>query len=146
MTRILKLALYTVLTIVVSFNADAIANVSQSAINAMSGRSPNLHVTQYNSGYGDRSTFRSDPSSSGGYSASFYQEQYNNRERRAQGAYESLTNLGSRNKCNNSEVSGSTGQSMSSSNYTRHKKCLRDAQNEMRSIRQKACKDGVNIA
>ncbi len=125
--------------------AGAIANVSASAVNIMSGGA-NVPVTQYNSGYGDLSSFQSNSSSSGGYSTSFYQEQYNNWERRAQGAYESLTNLGSRTKRNGSEVSGSTGQSMSSSNYTRQKKCLRDAQNEMRTIRQKARKDGVNIA
>ncbi len=125
--------------------AGAIANVSASAVNIMSGGA-NVPVTQYSSGYGDLSSFQSNSSSSGGYSTSFYQEQYNNWERRAQGAYESLTNLGSRTKRNGSEVSGSTGQSMSSSNYTRQKKCLRDAQNEMRTIRQKARKDGVNIA
>lgn len=126
--------------------AGAIADASQSAINVMSGGISNMPITQYNAGYGDLSSFQSDMQSSGGYSVSFYQEQYNNWERRAQGAYESLTLLGSRSKRNGSEVSGSTGQSMSSSNYTRQKKCLRDAQTQMRSIRQKARRDGVNIA
>ena len=125
--------------------AGAIADASQSAINVMSGGISNIPITQYNAGYGDLSSFQSDLPSSGGYSDSFYQEQYNNWERRAQGAYESLTLLGSRTKRNGSEVSGSTGQSMSGSNYTRQKKCLRDAQTQMRSIRQKARRDGVNI-
>lgn len=126
--------------------ANAVANVSQSTINMMSGGATNVAFTQYNSGYGDLSSFQSDTSSAGGYSSSFYQEQYNNWERRARGAYESLTNLGNRTKQNGMETSGSTMQSMSSSNFTRQKKCLRDAQNEMRAIRQKARQDGVTIS
>lgn len=128
--------------------ANAISGASQSALNAMSGGAYGYNsISGYNTGYGDISTLQADNTSSSGsgYSASFYQEQYTNWERRAQSAYESLTTLGSRTKRNGQETSGSTGQSMSSSNYTRQKQCLREAQREMQSIRSKARKDGVTI-
>jgi len=57
-----------------------------------------------------------------------------------------LTNLGAQVKKNGKDVGGSTGQSMSSSNYTQQKKALREAQKEMKSIRQKASKRGIKIA
>ncbi|MBP3671826.1 MAG: hypothetical protein J6J06_07680 [Bacteroidaceae bacterium] len=42
--------------------------------------------------------------------------------------------------------SGSTGQSMNTGNYVMQKKALRDAQREMRNIRQRASRAGVHIA
>ncbi|MGM9853931.1 MAG: hypothetical protein ACI30N_08205 [Muribaculaceae bacterium] len=112
---------------------------------AATGNGP-ADFSGYNSGYGDYSSLSSSSSASGsGYSASFYQEQYTNWERRARQAYESLTLLGSRTKRGGLETSGSTGKGMSSSNFTRQKRCLRDAQHEMQSIRAKAMKDGVTI-
>ena len=77
---------------------------------------------------------------------STYLSLYQKWERRAQSSYNTLTNLGYSVRNNNGERSGSTGQSMNSINYTRMKKTLREAQNEMRKIRLKAARAGVNIA
>ncbi len=62
--------------------------------------------------------------------------------------YNSITNLGLKGKDekNGKDVGGTAGQGMSSSNYTQMKKSLREAQDEMRRIRRKANKQGVNIA
>ncbi|WP_302566961.1 tetratricopeptide repeat protein [Culturomica massiliensis] len=83
------------------------------------------------------------PSGEGG---AYYQNQYKNWERRAQANYRSLTNLGIslKNKRTN-ERTGNTGQGMNSGNYVLMKKNLREAQNQMRNIRQQASRDGVTI-
>lgn len=73
------------------------------------------------------------------------ESQYKRWEKRAQGHYNSLTNLGSRVKVNDKDDSGTTGEKMSTSNYVRMKKLLREAQQQMRSIRRKASKKGINI-
>lgn len=78
-------------------------------------------------------------------SASSYQSEYNRWEQRAQSNYNSLTNLGYRAKNKSGDRSGGTLQSMSGSNYVQMKKALRDAQREMRNIRQKAQRSGVAI-
>jgi len=59
--------------------------------------------------------------------------------------YNSLTNLGLKGKKDGKDVGGTAGQGMSSSNYTQMKESLREAQNEMKRIRQKAQKQGINI-
>lgn len=76
----------------------------------------------------------------------YYQNMYNIWARRAESNYRSLTNLGIRlkNKHTN-ERAGSTGQSMNSGNYVVMKKNLREAQNQMRNIRQQASRAGVTI-
>ena len=53
--------------------------------------------------------------------------------------------MGYRYQKDNGERTGGTMQSMSSSNYTRQKKYLREAQNEMKKIRVQARKDGITI-
>lgn len=73
------------------------------------------------------------------------ESQYKRWEKHAQGHYNSLTNLGSRVKVNDKDDSGTTGEKMSTSNYVRMKKLLREAQQQMRSIRRKASKKGINI-
>lgn len=59
--------------------------------------------------------------------------------------YNSLTNLGLKGKNDGKDAGGTAGQGMSSSNYTQMKKSLREAQSEMKRIRQKAKKEGINI-
>lgn len=120
--------------------ANAVEGVTSSFVSGMGGTIPNTVPTGYAQGYGD-----SNNDSGTGYSSSYYQNQYDNWARRAESVYNSLTNLGSRYKENGKDQRGSTHQSMSSSNYVQQKKCLRSAQNEMRSIRQKARKDGITI-
>lgn len=81
-----------------------------------------------------------------GKGQAYYQNMYNIWARRAESNYRSLTNLGIRlkNKHTN-ERAGSTGQSMNSGNYVVMKKNLREAQNQMRNIRQQASRAGVII-
>lgn len=66
-------------------------------------------------------------------------------ERRAIANYNSLTNLGTRVKKNGEDVGGTNGQSISGGNYVMQKKALREAQNEMKKIRTKAIRQGINI-
>lgn len=73
------------------------------------------------------------------------ESQYRQWEERAKSNYNSLTNLGVQVKKNGKDISGSTGQSLSSSNYTQQKKALREAQREMKNIRQKASNKGIKI-
>lgn len=70
---------------------------------------------------------------------------YNKWASRAEQNYNSLTKLGLRGKKDGKDAGGTTGQGMSSSNYVQMKKLLREAQNEMKSIRQKANKQGIKI-
>lgn len=83
------------------------------------------------------------PSSSGGGGS--LENQYKQWERRAIANYNSLTNLGIQVKKNGKDDKGSTGQRISSSNYTGQKRALREAQSEMKMIRQKASKQGIII-
>ena len=78
-------------------------------------------------------------------SNSSLQSQYMQWERRAIANYNSLTNLGTRVKKNGEDVGGTNGQSISGGNYVMQKKALREAQNEMKKIRTKAIRQGINI-
>ena len=108
---------------------DALSNFCTALDNALGST---YHSYDYSSSYNS--------SSSGSY-----QEQYNRWEQRAKSNYESLTNLGYDAKGSDGSRSGSTGQSMSGGNYTLQKKALREAQREMRNIRQRASQAGVYI-
>lgn len=72
-------------------------------------------------------------------------DQYQRWERSAQGSYNALTNTGYKVKKDGKYVSGSTVQSWGISNYSKMKQLLREAQREMRKIRAKAAKKGINI-
>lgn len=80
-----------------------------------------------------------------GSNAANLESMYRMWENRARANYDSLTNLGTKTKKNGKDAGGSTGQSMSSSNYTSMKSSLREAQREMASIRRKAASQGVTI-
>ena len=82
---------------------------------------------------------------SSGSNAANLETMYRKWENNARSAYNSLTNLGTKTKKNGKDAGGSTGQSMSSSNYTSMKSSLREAQREMASIRRKAASQGVTI-
>lgn len=75
-----------------------------------------------------------------------YQSMYDNWERRAEKNYNSITVAGTRatNK-KTGEKSGSTGGSMSSNTYVQMKKSFREAQRQMRQIREKAAGEGIVI-
>lgn len=96
----------------------------------------------------DDSQYDSDgeDSSSSSSSSGNYQITYNNWERRAQSHYNTLTNLGYDIKDKSGKHSGGSGSGkVSSSKYTKMKKLLREAQKEMRKVRLKAAKNGVQI-
>ena len=87
----------------------------------------------------------SSSSRSSGKSTTYYQSQYNRWANLAQRHYNSLTTTGYRAKSKNENRSGGTLTGMSSSNYTFQKKSLREAQREMRKIREEARKNGITI-
>lgn len=97
------------------------------------------------SGYNPYQNFNSssgyDNSSSSGNGGT-YQQEYSRWESLAERHYNSLTNLGYSDRKKNH---GSSGQGMSGGNYVQMKKSLRDAQREMRNIRNKARQNGINI-
>lgn len=74
-----------------------------------------------------------------------YQSMYTMWERRAEKHYDSITNLGYSVSDRKGEKSGSARQGMSGGNYVMMKKSFREAQKQMRSIRQKAEKEGTHI-
>ncbi len=80
----------------------------------------------------------------GGGGGSF-QEQYDRWARLAERHYNSLTNVGTRVKQGGKDVGGTSGQSLNTGNYTSQKHSLREAQREMKSIRQKARRAGITI-
>lgn len=101
-------------------------------------------ATAYNSyNYGGYSS----SASSGGNSSSGsdFQSQYAQWERRAESCYNSLTNLGYSVTSSSGDKSGGTGRKVSSGNYLQQKRSLREAQSNMRSIRQKAAREGISI-
>lgn len=101
----------------------------------------------YTSSYSYDNTFSASyTSSTSSVNAGNYQAEYSRWEQRARSNYETLTNLGYSATNKRNDKSGSTGQSMNTGNYVMQKKALRDAQREMRNIRQKAARAGVNIA
>lgn len=81
-----------------------------------------------------------------GTDASSYQREYNRWATIAERHYNSITNTGSSFTSKKGDKSGSAGQGMASSNYTSMKKSFREAQSQMKSIRQRASKAGVSIA
>ena len=93
----------------------------------------------------DNSFSTSYSSGSSSVGAGNYQSEYDRWEQRAKSNYETLTNLGYSASNKRNDKSGSTGQSMNTGNYVMQKKALRDAQREMRNIRQKAARAGVHI-
>ena len=125
---------------------NALSNLANAFAQSASALSGNSYVTPTYS----VSTALGETNYDGSSSASFsvdsgnYQNQYDNWERIARQHYNSLTNLGSSRREDGKRI-GTSGQGASSSKYVRMKRSLREAQREMRSIRQKASKAGVTI-
>lgn len=114
--------------------------------------------TTYNAGntggysggsYGGNSGSSVSSSSSSGngndLGSSTYQSIYKRWENNAKSNYDSLTRAGIRAKQNGKDVGGSAAGSWRPQNYTGLKQNLRNAQNEMRKIRQEARRYGHNI-
>ncbi len=74
-----------------------------------------------------------------------YQSQYDRWSSIAEKHYNSLTNLGYSYTNENDKKNGHSGRKTSPGKYTHMKRSLREAQREMRNIRQKARREGINI-
>ena len=122
---------------IIEFNqkVDNIANVGTSIINSIT-------TAISNSGNESDSDFGLSDGASGG--SGNYQAMYDKWERRAEKHYKSITKSGS-SKESKSEASGSSGGKMSGGNFVAQKKSFREAQKEMKKIREKARKAGVII-
>lgn len=77
-------------------------------------------------------------------SLSYYQDQYDRWADRARADYESITRYTTKNADGKKE--GHAGLSVSPSSYVKQKNSYRMAQREMRSIRNKAARDGFRIS
>lgn len=99
------------------------------------------------SSYGSNSGSSTSSSSGNGkdLGLSTYQSLYKRWENNAKSNYDSLTRAGVRAKQNGKDVGGSAGGSWRPQNYTGLKQNLRNAQSEMRKIRQEARRYGHNI-
>lgn len=97
--------------------------------------------------YGNVASYSSDGTSdfSATSSSGNYQADYDKWAKRAEKHYDSITNLGYSATKKNGDKQGSAGQGMSGGNYVAMKKSFREAQKQMRSIRNKAKKAGVSI-
>lgn len=82
---------------------------------------------------------------SSGRDYSYYKNQYDRWANNAQSVYNSLTLTGSKTKTNGKYTSGNTNQLYSGPNYVSLKKNLRDAQYNMKRIRQEARRAGHDI-
>lgn len=95
---------------------------------------------------GASNQYGSTSNDSGSYSSGgTLQTQYRQWAKRAESHYKSLVNLGISVKKNGQDAGGTTGQSMSSPNYTSMMRSLREAQSKMEEIRRKATKMGITI-
>lgn len=94
----------------------------------------------YSSGYSGQNN------GSSSNSASSYQTEYSRWENIAERHYHSITNTGVRTRDKQGNRGGSAMQGMNSGNYVQMKKSFRDAQRQMRNIRNNAQRQGVRIA
>ena len=93
----------------------------------------------YSSGYSGHNN------SSSSNNASSYQTQYSRWESIAERHYNSITNTGFRARDKQGNRGGSAMQGTNSGNYVQMKKSFRDAQRQMRNIRNDAKRHGVTI-
>lgn len=93
----------------------------------------------YSSGYSGHNN------SSSSNNASSYQTQYSRWESIAERHYNSITNTGFRVRDKQGNRGGSAMQGTNSGNYVQMKKSFRDAQRQMRNIRNDAQRHGVTI-
>lgn len=93
----------------------------------------------YSSGYSGYNN------SSSSDNASSYQTQYSKWESIAERHYNSITNTGFRVRDRQGNRGGGAMQGMNSGNYVQMKKSFRDAQRQMRNIRNNAKRHGVTI-
>lgn len=123
---------------------DAITNAMGEVSQSMSQYNYGTGVYNYGD-YGSSSSGSYNTGSSGSNGGN-YQAQYAMWERRAKSNYESLTATGLRGKYEDGSDSGNGISRTKGSNYVLQQKYLREAQSEMRKIRQEAARAGVHIS
>lgn len=99
-------------------------------------------ATQVASSFSDNSS--TSETMMGNSSSTNYEAQYRQWEKRAEKHYNSLTNLGLSVESKKA-AAGSTVGSMNGGNYVSMKKSFREAQKQMKAIRRRAAKAGVQI-
>ena len=123
---------------------DALANGTnglnfQQNINMNSNNNTNL--------YNSSSSFsESSNSASNSRDASMYTSIYKRWERNAESCYNSLTSTGTRYKDKDNNRKGSANGTWGGANYTMMKSNLREAQREMRKVREEARRKGISIS
>lgn len=118
---------------------DALASFGN-LLGQMAGNYAGQHAdNSYSSGYSGHNN------SSSSNNASSYQTQYSRWESIAERHYNSITNTGFRVRDKQGNRGGSAMQGMNSGNYVQMKKSFRDAQRQMRNIRNDAKRHGVTI-
>lgn len=119
------------------------------ALNTVNAAMGNGQASGYAAGASPVSGYSADSDLSGNSGRSSggsdYQAQYDKWASVAERHYNSLTNLGYSITDSAGNKKGSSGKGSSANTYNRMKKSLREAQREMRNIRQKARRAGVNI-
>lgn len=121
---------------------DALGNFC-SVLGNMMGATSNY---TYENSFSNGSSYSTSGSGTTSGNASSYRNEYARWEQRAQANYQSLTNSGYSTRNKNGSRQGGTLQGMNGGNYVQMKKALRDAQREMRNIRQRAQRNGITIA
>lgn len=121
---------------------DALSNFC-SVLGNMMGATSNY---TYENSFSNGSSYSTSGSGTTSGNASSYRNEYARWEQRAQANYQSLTNSGYSTRNKNGSRQGGTLQGMNGGNYVQMKKALRDAQREMRNIRQRAQRNGITIA
>lgn len=118
---------------------DALASFGN-VLGQMAGNYAGQNVdNSYSSGYSGYNN------SSSSDNASSYQTQYSRWESIAERHYNSITNTGFRVRDRQGNRGGGAMQGMNSGNYVQMKKSFRDAQRQMRNIRNNARRHGVTI-
>lgn len=100
----------------------------------------------YQQSFGDDyGSFSDSDYSNGNSSSRNFQAEYDRWEQRAERNYNSLTTTGHSYTDKEGNKSGSTHRGMNGGNYVRMKQLLREAQSQMRNVRQKAARAGITI-
>ncbi len=121
-----------------------IANTLTGISNALSNAAG--YRMDYQQSFGDDyGSFSDSDYSNGNSSSRNFQAEYDRWEQRAERNYNSLTTTGHSYTDKEGNKSGSTHRGMNGGNYVRMKQLLREAQSQMRNVRQKAARAGITI-
>lgn len=121
---------------------NTVESIAQTLMN-LTGQHVPQSYNSFSEGYNEGSHSSEDDINSSNID---YQSQYDRWANVAERHYNSLTNLGYSYTDKSGQKKGSSGHGASPGKYTMMKRSLREAQREMRNIRQRARRAGVNIS